>query len=80
VLLLHALGSGLEHLGRLEQEAGCINMIDVEDGRQLLVRQVNYTPYAPLKENIWSTTMERIYLDHHAPASGPSKLREEEAR
>lgn len=78
VILLHALGASIEHLGRLEQEAGCINVIDVEESQQMLVRQVNYTPYSPLKENIWSTTMEKIYLDHYA--SVDSRLRPKEDR
>jgi len=71
-ILLHALRSGLESLGRLEQEAGCINVIDVHAGGEILVRQVNYTPYAPLKEEIWTTTMERIFLEHYDAAGPPA--------
>lgn len=64
VILRHALGAGLEALASLEQEAGCINMIDVLESGRLLVRQLNYTPYAPLKLGLWSTTLEQIYLEH----------------
>jgi probable phosphoglycerate mutase len=64
VILLHALGAGVARLGSIEQEAGCINVIDLEATGELLVRLVNYTPYSPLKENIWATTMEKIFLDH----------------
>ena len=76
VILLHALGATLDHLGCLEQEAGCINLMDVEDSPRLLVRQVNYTPYSPLKENIWSTTMEKIYLDHYISVASRPRSRE----
>jgi broad specificity phosphatase PhoE len=48
VILLHALGAELECMGRLEQDAGCINVIDVLEDGALLVRLVNHTPYAPL--------------------------------
>jgi probable phosphoglycerate mutase len=68
VILLHALGAGIARLGSIEQEAGCINVIDLDSTGELLVRLVNYTPYSPLKENIWATTMERIFLDHRAAA------------
>lgn len=68
VILLHALGAGVARLGSIEQEAGCINVIDLDTTGELLVRLVNYTPYSPLKENIWATTMERIFLDHREAA------------
>jgi probable phosphoglycerate mutase len=64
VILCHALGTGLEGLARLEQEAGCINVIDVHEDGVLLVRQVNFTPYSPVKDNLWATTLEKIYLEH----------------
>ncbi len=64
VILRHALHAGMESMGRIEQEAGCINIIDLHENDQLLVRQMNFTPYSPLKTNIWATTMEQIYLDY----------------
>jgi probable phosphoglycerate mutase len=64
VILRHALGAGMESMGRIEQEAGCVNLIDVHDGSRLLVRQANYTPLSPLKLDVWATTLEQIYLDH----------------
>lgn len=74
VILLHALGTGVARLGSIEQEAGCINVLDIEETGELLVRLVNYTPYSPLKENIWATTMERIFLDHCEAAGGAKAL------
>ena len=53
-----------------------LNLMDVEDSPRLLVRQVNYTPYSPLKENIWSTTMEKIYLDHYISVASRPRSRE----
>ena len=64
VILLHALGAGLDSMGRLEQEPGCVNVIDEIDGGQLLVRLVNHTPEEPLKGGIRATTMEKIFLEH----------------
>ena len=54
--------------GRLHQRP------DIEETGELLVRLVNYTPYSPLKENIWATTMERIFLDHCEAAGGAKAL------
>ncbi len=69
MILLHALGAPLQNFGRIEQEAGCINVLDVLEHGGFLVRQVNFTPYSPLKENVWATTMEKIYLDHYTGAA-----------
>jgi probable phosphoglycerate mutase len=68
VILLNALGAGLARLGSIEQESGCINLIDLEPGGDLLVRLLNYTPYAPVKADIWATTMEQIFLEYHDAA------------
>ena len=70
ILLLHALGAGLPSLSRLEQDAGCINILDVSPDGGLLVRLVNFTPYAPLKEGLRATTMEKIYLEHRRAFEG----------
>ncbi len=64
IILLHALGAGLSCLGRFEQDAGCINVIDVDPARKCLVRLVNHTPSAPAKEGLRATTMEQIFLEH----------------
>lgn len=65
VLLLRAMGAGLESMARLEQEPGCLNVIDIHGPAEWLVRQVNYTPYSPLKHNVWETTLEKIFLEHY---------------
>ena len=61
LILCNLFGSGLRGLGVLEQDAGCINLIEsAEDGR-CLVRLVNYTPAAPLKEGLVLSSLEGLY-------------------
>src|SRR5439155_25071710 len=43
-LLAHALGVDLTGFGALEQDPGCINIIDVSEDGRCLVRLVNHTP------------------------------------
>jgi probable phosphoglycerate mutase len=62
VILSEILGMGLSCLGRLEQDAGCINLIDVDDAGHCLVRLINYTPANPVKTGMELTTLERLYL------------------
>jgi phosphoserine phosphatase len=63
-LLSHILGAGLGGLGTLEQENGCINILDVEPDGRCLVQTLNYTPLNPLKVATQLTTMERLYLQY----------------
>ena len=63
VILADALGAELESLGHLEQDAGCINIIDYDERGYGIVRLVNYTPYNPLKVGLALTTMERYFLE-----------------
>jgi len=61
LLLCRALGAGLSGIGAIEQDAGCVNVLDVmEDGR-LLVRLVNHTPLTPSKHGLDRTTLEELY-------------------
>jgi broad specificity phosphatase PhoE len=64
VILAHALGVELKGAGAMEQDAGCINIIDVDSEGRFLVRLVNHTPSNPVKIGIDLTTMERIYLEY----------------
>ncbi len=61
VILSHTLSSSLDSLGQLEQDAGCINIIDVDEDGGFLVRLMNFTPYEPLKNNLRLTTMESLF-------------------
>ena len=64
VILAHALNIDLPAVGAVEQDAGCINIIDIDDQGRSLVRLVNHTPANPTKVGIELTTMERIYLQY----------------
>jgi broad specificity phosphatase PhoE len=65
-LLCHALGLGLGGFGVIEQDAACINIIDVEPTGRCIVRLLNYTPYNPNKQGLELTTMERLYRDYRS--------------
>lgn len=63
-VLSYALTGERMMLGNFEQEAGCINIVDVEDA-WWLVRSVGYAPLDPLHEER-ATVMER-YLEQYLP-------------
>lgn len=56
----------------LEQDSGCINMVDVSsDGSPAVVRLLNFSPLDPLQTSTRQTTMERLltqYLRHRRAA------------
>ena len=62
VILSEILGMGLSCLGALEQDACCVNLIDVDDAGRCLVRLINYTAANPVKTGMELTTLERLYL------------------
>jgi probable phosphoglycerate mutase len=62
VLLGQALGAGWSCFAALEQDPGCINILDVDPQGHHLVRLVNYTPYSAVKRGLTMTTMEKLYL------------------
>lgn len=66
-ILCQALGSGLGGFGGIEQDACCINILDVEDSGRLLVRLLNHTPYNHAKIGMQKTTMEQLLLDYLRP-------------
>ena len=72
VILADALGARLrdgpaDALGGLEQDPGCINILDVDPDGRRIVRLVNHTPADPLKRGIWRTTMEAL-LEAYRPS------------
>jgi probable phosphoglycerate mutase len=69
-ILGHVLGVGLRGVGAVEQDAGCVNIIDVDDNGRGLLRLVNHTPTNPLKVGLELTTMERIYQQYRRPRAG----------
>ena len=72
-ILLDALGAGLASFGALEQDAACINIVDVEgqgDDLRMIVRLLNYTPYNEQKLGLELTTMERLYRRYRPDRAG----------
>jgi probable phosphoglycerate mutase len=70
VLLAHVLGSGVAGVGAFEQDAGCLNVIDVDDGGRFLVRLLNHSPLNALKAGVELTTMEWLYQQYLRTRSG----------
>jgi hypothetical protein len=62
--LCHALGSGLEGFSAIEQDACCLNILDVDDRGRWLVRLMNHTSYNAAKDGLLLTTMERLFMDY----------------
>jgi probable phosphoglycerate mutase len=60
-LIAHALGMDLTLFGGLEQDAGCINIIDVNAQGRGLIRLLNFSADDPPKRHIKRTTMEDLY-------------------
>lgn len=63
VILLEALGAGLDGLGRIEQDPAALNVLDVGDDGHVLVRLLNHTAYDPAKAELRETTMEKLFRD-----------------
>jgi probable phosphoglycerate mutase len=68
VILAWALGVGLRAASRMEQDSGCVNVIDVDqspDGAVIrtLVRALNATADNPVKLEKWFTSMEQQARD-----------------
>jgi phosphoserine phosphatase len=61
VLLGYCLGMPLSTLGRVEQDAGCVNLIEIDDEGAALVRLVNHTPHDSAKDTLRLTTFEGLY-------------------
>jgi len=65
-ILTHALGAGLPGFGRIEQDAACLNILDIDARGHQLVRLLNYTAYNRLKHGQTLTTMEQLFEDFKA--------------
>jgi probable phosphoglycerate mutase len=63
-ILGRALGSGLASFGRMEQDPGCINIIDVDDEGRMLARLINFSPTNPIKQGHRLTTMEDLFAQY----------------
>ena len=72
MILAKVLGGGLETFGQLEQDAGCINIFDLDPDGSFLLRLLNYTPLCPGKNSLRLSTMEQIYKTSLAPGRDES--------
>jgi broad specificity phosphatase PhoE len=59
-LLAGVLGLGEGEIPRLEQDLGCINVIDFDDTGRALVRLVNYSAHDPLKDTLREPSFARL--------------------
>jgi len=70
VILAWVTRGGLAGLSAFEQDAGCVNIIDVDviDGEivRRMIRGVNLTPYNLAKHEHYLTVAERIVAGHRA--------------
>ena len=64
-ILAQALGTGPEIYRRIEQDPGCLNVLDIDgvgpDARVAYVRLMNFTPYNATKHGMQETTMETLW-------------------
>jgi probable phosphoglycerate mutase len=75
-ILSFALTGGRTYLGPLEQAPGCVNVLDLGDGDEWIVRAVNVATYDILHVAHRRTTMER-YWDELRPYLGRMRGRVE---
>lgn len=60
--LLHLLDAPLDSLCRLEQDTGCLNLVEVDATGLPLVRLVNFTPPSPSKDQYPHSSLEELLL------------------
>ncbi len=65
-LLSYALTGERLFLGHFEQAPACVNVLDLGDGGEWIVRAVNVAPYDLLHLSHRSTTMERYWEQYEA--------------
>ncbi len=61
LLLCHLLEAPMSSLGRIEQDAGCVNLIEVDAAGLPLVRVVNASVDDPAKETHTLSTLEALF-------------------
>jgi broad specificity phosphatase PhoE len=67
-ILSYALTGERMFLGHFEQAPACVNVLDLGDGGEWIVRAVNVAPYDPLHVAHRQTTMERYWDEFRALA------------
>jgi broad specificity phosphatase PhoE len=72
-ILSYALTGERMFLGPFEQAPACINVLDVNEEREWIVRAVNVAPYDALHLAHRQTTMERYWAEYQALANEASQ-------
>lgn len=67
-ILSYALTGERMFLGRFEQAPGCLNVLDVADGGEWIVRAVNVAASDLVHGSTRETTMEQYWSQYRAPA------------
>lgn len=70
LLLGELLGLPLPALGRLEQDACGLNLVEVDAAGVPLVRLLNFTAHDPGKQTLVLSTLEGLYDQYHRGRSG----------
>jgi probable phosphoglycerate mutase len=70
-ILSHALTGERMFLGRFEQAPGCLNVLDVGEGDEWIVRAVNVAASDLVHRATRLTTMEQYWLQYRAPEPEP---------
>lgn len=60
-ILCRFLGLGLDGIHALEQDSGCMNVIDIFPGGKSVIRLMNYTPVDRAKVNLRKNTLEMLF-------------------
>jgi probable phosphoglycerate mutase len=68
-VLADALGAGLEAFGAIEQDACCVNILELAEEGQM-IRVLNHTFFNPVKKGSRATSMELLYRDYRASLAG----------
>jgi probable phosphoglycerate mutase len=64
MILTQLLGAPLGALGKIEQDACCINLVEIDDTGIPLVRLINYTADNPQKLGMHLSTLEGLYRQY----------------
>ena len=64
LLLCHLLDAPMSSLGRIEQDAGCVNLVEVDAAGLPLVRLVNASVDDPAKETHRLSTLEALFRQY----------------
>ena len=71
-ILSYALTAERMFLGHFEQAPACVNVLDLGEGGEWIVRAVNVAPYDLLHLSHRSTTMERYWAEYQTRAAAES--------